>query len=137
MFAYVIMRETRYATDSKIVFDKRKNLIEDQDAVDEIGHEFWPGDPDFTISDIENPTWYRAEVLPCDTVYPKIKIYQDEDKTTWMWETVWSTYDYKDNIVEGIYECGNNLDYGVVVREAFASYASMVVMEAEENEETK
>lgn len=46
-----------------------------------------------------------------------------------MWETVWSTYDYKDNFVEGIFECGNNNDYEVAAREAFTSYAAMNALE--------
>lgn len=133
MNAFVITRETRFAYDTKIVFDNR-NLVEDAESCNEVAHSLWLGDPIFTLPDIEDAIEYYAQPLPCDTIHPKIKIYQDEDKTTWMWETVWSTYDYKNNIVEGIYECGNNLDYGVVVRDAFASYASMVIMEAEENE---
>ncbi len=129
MFVYVIMRETRYAVDSKIVFDKRKDLFENEEAVNELGHKLWPDDPDGVLPQAEDPIWYRAEVLPCDTVHPKIKIYQDEDKTTWKWETVWSTYDYNNEIVESIIECGSNPDYNVVTREALESYTTMIMME--------
>ena len=77
----------------------------------------------------------RAQQLPCDTIHPTIKIYQDEDKTVWMWETVWSTYDYKDNIVEGIFECGNDGDYMKCVQEAYESYKVMEELNNEQTEE--
>lgn len=125
MNAFVITRETRFAYDTKIVFDKR-NLVEDTEACEEIAHSLWPGDPKFTLPDIEDAIEYYAQPLPCDTVHPKIKIYQDEDNTIWMWETVWATFDYKDNIVEGIYECGNNESFEIVVREAQESYQNML-----------
>ena len=136
MFAYVITRETRFAYDTKIVFDKR-NLVEDEEACKDVAHSLWPGDPMFTLPNIEDAIEYYAQPLPCDTIMPTIKIYMDEDKTTWMWETVWATYDYKENRVEGIFECGYNADYGVVVREAFTSYTAMIVMEEEENAQNK
>lgn len=131
MFAFVITRETRFAYDTKIVFDKR-NLVEDAESCNEVAHSLWPGDPMFTLPDIEDAIEYYAQPLPCDTIHPTIKIYQDEDKTVWMWETVWSTYDYKDNIVEGIYECGNNTSFEVVIKEAQESYQNML---KEENED--
>ena len=131
MFAFVITRETRFAYDTKIVFDKR-NLVEDAESCNEVAHSLWPGDPMFTLPDIEDAIEYYAQPLPCDTIFPTIKIYQNEDKTVWMWETVWSTYDYKDNIVEGIYECGNNESFEVVIKEAQESYQNML---KEENED--
>ena len=133
MNAFVITRETRFAYDTKVVFDKR-NLVEDTEACNEVAHSLWPGDPEFTLLNIEDAIEYYAQPLPCDSIYPTIKIYMDEDKTTWLWETNWHTYDYKDNIVEGIYECGSSSDYVIAVREAFTSYTAMVVMEEEEHE---
>lgn len=127
MKAFVITRETRFGYDTKVVFDKR-NLVEDAEACKEVAHSLWPGDPEVTLPGIEDPIEYYAEVLPCDTIYPTIKIQQDEDKTTWMWETVWSTFDYKDNIVEGIFECGSEGDYMKCVREAYESYKLMEKM---------
>lgn len=131
MFAFVITRETRFAYDTKIVFDKR-DLVEDVESCNEVAHSLWPGDPMFTLPNIEDAIEYYAQPLPCDAIHPTIKIYQDEDKTVWMWETVWSTYDYKDNIVEGIYECGNNESFEVVIKEAQESYQNML---KEENED--
>lgn len=125
MNVFVITRETRFAYDTKIVFDKR-NLVEDKEACIELAHDLWPGDPMFTLPDIEDAIEYYAQPLPCDSIHPTIKIYQDEDKTIWMWETVWSTFDYKDNIVEGIYECGNNESFETVVKEAQESYQNML-----------
>lgn len=125
MNAFVITRETRFAYDTKIVFDKR-NLVEDTEACNDVAHSLWPGDPMFTLPDIEDAIEYYAQPLPCDSIHPTIKIYQDEDKTIWMWETVWSTFDYKDSIVEGIYECGNNESFEVVVKEAQESYLNML-----------
>lgn len=125
MFAYVIIRDTRYARDSKVVFDNRKDLMKDTEAVNELAHSLWPGDPEFTLSDYEDPIEYCVEFLPCDTIIPTIKIYLSEDKTTWMWETVWSTFDYKDNIVEGIFECGYDADYAKCAQEAYESYKLM------------
>lgn len=134
MFAFVITRETRFAYDTKIVFDKR-NLVEEEEACNDVAHSLWPGDPMFTLSDIENAIEYYAQPLPCDTIYPTIKIYQDKDKTVWMWETVWSTYDYKDNIVEGIFECGNDGDYMKCVQEAQESYKLMEELNNKQTEE--
>lgn len=125
MNAYVITRETRFAYDTKIVFDNR-NLVEDAEACNELAHSLWPGDPMFTLPDIEDAIEYYAQPLPCDTIHPTIKIYQDDGKTVWMWETVWATFDYKDNIVEGIYECGNNKSFEIVVKEAQESYQNML-----------
>ena len=89
----------------------------------------------FTLSDIEDAIEYYAQPLPCDTIHPTIKIHQDEDKTVWMWETVWSTYDYKDNIVEGIFECGNDVDYMKCVQEAHESYKLMEELNNKQTEE--
>ena len=44
MNAYVITRETRFAYDTKIVFDKR-DLVEDVESCNEVAHSLWPGDP--------------------------------------------------------------------------------------------
>lgn len=134
MFAFVITRETRFAADTKIVFDKR-NLVDDYESCNEVAHSLWPGDPEVTLPDIEDAIDYYAQPLPCGTIYPKIKIYQDEDKTTWMWETVWSTYDYKDNIVEEIFECGSDGDYIKCVQEAYESYNVMEELNDEQTEE--
>ena len=120
MFAYVITRETAFAYDTKIVFDDR-NLIEDIESCNEVAHLLWPGDPES-----DNSIEYYAESLPCDTIIPTIKIHQDDAKTVWMWETVWSTFDYKDNIVEGIFECGYNEDYMKCFQEAYESYNRMI-----------
>ena len=134
MFAFVITRETRFAYDTKIVFDKR-DLVEDVESCNEVAHSLWPGDPMFTLPDIEDAIVYYAQPLPCDTIHPTIKIHQDEDKTVWMWETVWSTYDYKDNIVEGIFECGNDGDYMKCVQEAHESYKLMEELNNKQTEE--
>ena len=132
MNAFIITRETRFAYDTKVVFDKR-DLVEDKEACIELAHELWPGDPKYTLPNIEDAIEYYAQLLPCDTIQPTIRIYMDYDMTTWLWETCWRTYDYKDNIVEGIFECGNSTDYGVAAREAFTSYTAMVVMEEQSN----
>lgn len=134
MNAFVITRETRFAYDTKIVFDNR-NLVEDAESCNEVAHSLWLGDPLFTLPDIEDAIEYYAQPLPCDTIHPTIKIYQDEDKTVWMWETVWSTHDYKDNIVEGIFECGNDNDYMKCVQEAYESYKVMEELNNERTEE--
>lgn len=132
MNVFVVTRETRFAYDTKIVFDKR-NLVEDREACIELAHDLWPGDPKHALPDIEDAIEYYAQQLPCDTVQPTIRIYMDYDKTTWLWETCWRTYDFKENIVEGIYECGSSSDYVIAVREAFTSYTAMVVMEEDTN----
>ena len=132
MNAFIITREIRFAYDTKVVFDKR-NLVEDNEACIELAHELWPGDPKFTLPNIEDAIEYYAQPLPCDTIQPTIRIYMDYDMTTWLWETCWRTYDYKDNIVEGIFECGNSGEYAIAVREAFASYNAMIVMEEQNN----
>ena len=117
MFAFVITRETRFAYDTKIVFDKR-DLVEDVESCNEVAHSLWPGDPMFTLPDIEDAIVYYAQPLPCDTIHPTIKI-----------------YDYKDNIVEGIFECGNDGDYMKCVQEAYESYKLMEEMNNEQTEE--
>ena len=133
MNAYVIIRETGFTHGTKIVFDKR-DLVEDIESCNEIAHSLWPGDPMFTLPDIEDSIEYYAQLLPCDTILPTIKIYQHEDKTIWMWETVWSTYDYKDNIVEGIFECGDNDNYMKCVQAAYESYKVMEELNNDQNE---
>ena len=120
MNAYVIIRETGFTHGTKIVFDKR-DLVEDIESCNEIAHSLWPGE-------------YYAQLLPCDTIHPTIKIYQDEDKTVQMWETVWSTYDYKDNIVEGIFECGFDEDYMKCFQSAYESYKVMEELNNDQNE---
>ena len=132
MNAFIITRETRFAYDTRVVFDKR-DLVKDKEACVELAHELWPGDPKYALPDIEDSIEYYAQPLPCDTIQPTIRIYMDYDMTTWLWETCWRTYDYKDNIVEGIFECGNSTDYEVASREAFTSYTAMVVMEEQSN----
>ena len=132
MNAFIITRETGFSYDTKVVFDRR-DLVEDKEACIKLAHELWPGDPKHTLPDIEDAIQYYAQPLPCDTIQPTIRIYMDYDMTTWLWETCWRTYDYKDNIVEGIFECGNSTDYGVASREAFTSYTAMVVMEDQNN----
>lgn len=131
MFAFVITRETRFAHDTKIAFDKR-DLVEDIESCNEVAHSLWPEDSISTLPATEDAIEYYAQPLPCDTIHPTIKIYEDEDKTVWMWETVWSTYDYKDNVVECVFNCGSNPDYNVVTREAVESYKSMIMMEDDE-----
>lgn len=133
MNVFVVTRETRFSYDTKIVFDKR-NLVEDKEACIELAQNLWPGDPKHVLPDIEDAIEYYAQQLPCDAVQPTIRIYMDEDKTTWLWETCWRTYDYKDNIVEGSFEYGNSSDYVIAVREAFTSYTAMVVMEEDNND---
>ena len=79
MNAYVITRETRFAYDTKIVFDKR-DLVEDVESCNEVAHSLWPGDPMFTLPDIEDAIEYYAQPLPGDTIHLTIKIQQDEDE---------------------------------------------------------
>ena len=128
MNAFIVTRETRFSYDTKVVFDKR-NLVDDKDACEELAHTLWPSDPKVTLPSIEDAIEYYAQPLPCDTIQPMIKIYMDEEMTTWLWETGWRTYDYNNTIVEGIFEYGNSNGYNVAAREAFESYTTLIMTE--------
>lgn len=119
---YLIIRETSFAFDKKIVFDCR-DLCNDKAAFAEACSEVFPVDPHCPE---DYPVEYSVEEYTnVSEVVPSITLTFEDG--LWIWETGCRAYDFsKEAIIESIYERGYSSDYETAVIEAKNSYQEML-----------
>lgn len=118
MKTFIVTRETPFAYDTQVVFDKRDISNFSTDEMSPIIKQLWRSDPPIGSSNIE----YYIQDFPTQDIHLEINISKSDDDKVWVWDVAWSALDYKDNLLKSLVEAGYNEDYMKAAIEALESY---------------